>query len=271
MHSRVYRLQACCLLISCLSIALLAACGYSDTLAPLTEQETATSTVATTLTPIIDETATLAAALATEDALYPRSPSDLTAIAAPENQTAIAAKATQIQANIDSDATAFARPSPAITRAPPIYPTRTPEPTLMGIYTQECAEWFAIDGVEFAVGNCWYGRFANVSVTLDAGVEAWVNTPSLRGAIVVFTETLDLATPEPGARDTRPPAFEYLYWTPVEAGRVTILSVNNEHVTLEATNGTRFYFNLLTRVWEDANGVPLPTPTVSPSTPTPTP
>jgi hypothetical protein len=245
-----------------LACALLAACGRSDTLAPLAQQETVTSTLVTTptLAPI-DETATLVAAIATQDAMFPQPPAVLTAIAAPENQTAIALDATEVQSDIDSAATSMAWPTPAITRTPPIYPTSVPEPTLMGIYTERCADWFEIDGITFGVNNCWYGRFDNVEITLDAGFEVGTTPPAIRGGLVVFTRTVTLATPEPGATDTIPPAWEHLYWMPAEAGKPQIVSVTNEHVALETPNGTRFYFNLLTRVWEDQNGVPLPTPT----------
>jgi hypothetical protein len=94
---------------------------------------------------------------------------------------------------------------------------------------------------------------------------------SLRGGIVVFSQTLTIATPQPEMADTLPLVSEHLYWMPVETGWPQVVSVQGEHVTLETPNGTRFYFNLLTRVWEDQYGVPLPTPTASPPTATPTP
>ena len=254
--------------------ALLTACGRSDTLAPPAQQETATSTpVITTTLATVDETATLVAAIATYDALYPRAPADLTAIAAPERQTASALKQTEVQLDIEGRATAMARPTLIQTATPRTYIAFTPEPTLAGIYADRCAGegWIEMEGEIFGVGNCWYGTLSDAAIKIDAGGLYAGNTTGLRGGIAVFSQTLSLATPEPSLADEMPPVDENLYWTPVEAGWPQVVSVSNEHVTLETPTGTRFYFNLLTRVWEDINGTPLPTPTASPPTPTPMP
>jgi hypothetical protein len=114
-----------------LACALLAGCGRSDTLTPLAQEETATVSVATATT-IVDETATLVAAIATQDALFPQQPAVLITIAAPERQTAVALKQTALQADMDRNATDAALPALMATLTPQTYITLTPEPTLNG-------------------------------------------------------------------------------------------------------------------------------------------
>lgn len=138
-------------------------------------------------------------------------------------------------------ATAAARPTP--TAEEPLPADEPLEPLSTGIST-DCDSLYdrAIDEV-----NCWQDTLDGQFIFVAAGAEP--ADPS-QGKLVLYT-----ATPDGGSSS---PMEEYQ--TPGSAGAVSITSVTVPRLTVTASDGTAFIFNLQTRSWEAAGPVPTPTP-----------
>lgn len=71
-----------------------------------------------------------------------------------------------------------------------------------------------------------------------------------QGGLFFYTNTLKFDDP----RDSP------IYWSPARVGDLTITRVGDDRVTLQASNGTLYIFNLTTRVYQQTIVPPVVTP-----------
>jgi hypothetical protein len=91
----------------------------------------------------------------------------------------------------------------------------------------------------FLAKNNWDEPLTDYRLQVYAGVQGSSGDPR-QGEIIVFRCTLNF--------------LEFIgpfdhYPTPLKAGPVTITDAVSERLTLQADDGTRFYFDVATRQW----------------------
>jgi hypothetical protein len=89
----------------------------------------------------------------------------------------------------------------------------------------------------FKLKSSWAELLEDRVVYVDTGGDGYMGDPT-QGLVVVHVITL-----------IRQPTEWNLYQTPTKAGPVTITDAVGERLTLEAPDGTRFYFEVATRQW----------------------
>jgi hypothetical protein len=87
--------------------------------------------------------------------------------------------------------------------------------------------------------NHWYERLPDRIISVYAGSEG-SGGDRTQGLLMVIVRTPD---------ETRSLERGQLYSTPSKAGAVHITDAVGERLTLEAADGTRFYFDVATRQW----------------------
>jgi hypothetical protein len=162
-----------------------------------------------------------------------------------------ATKEARDQAERSAVATLIASGTPIVITPLPI-PTQGPVLTpVLGI-TGDCAQG---DNV-FDYGGCWVGRTDTEYTFVSTGA-FWDDLP--QGIIRVYTSTLDL-------QDYGP---QHSYQAPSRSGLLHVAAAEGFRLTLEAADGTRFYFDVATRQWvypARLSNTP-PDSTLPPSTP----
>ena len=91
----------------------------------------------------------------------------------------------------------------------------------------------------FSGQNYWYENLTDRAIIVFAGAEGAGGTSS-QGLLMVMAKSLD------GLQILERAQF---YPTPSKAGPVTITDAVGERLTLEAADGTQFYFDVATRQW----------------------
>jgi hypothetical protein len=142
-----------------------------------------------------------------------------------------ATKEARDQAERSAVATLIASGTPIVITPLPI-PTQGPVLTpVLGI-TGDCAQG---DNV-FDYGGCWVGRTDTEYTFVSTGA-FWDDLP--QGIIRVYTSTLDL-------QDYGP---QHSYQAPSRSGLLHVAAAEGFRLTLQADDGTTFYFDVATRQW----------------------
>jgi hypothetical protein len=92
---------------------------------------------------------------------------------------------------------------------------------------------------DFAGRNHWYEVLVDRRISVYVGGEGYMGDSS-RGVLRILVSSIDGLSPlAPGER----------YDTPALKGPIQITDAVGERLTLEAADGTRFYFDVATRQW----------------------
>ena len=128
-------------------------------------------------------------------------------------------------------ATRIANGTPIVYTPIPIR-TAAPRPSpVLGIYNG-CAD----PDPYYTYRSCWAGRQDNEYLFVSSGA---LKSEPAQGMVRVYTTTLEQRTRGP----------EQTYTTPLKAGLVLIISSISQRLTLQAEDGTLFYFDVPTRQW----------------------
>jgi hypothetical protein len=91
---------------------------------------------------------------------------------------------------------------------------------------------------DFKDTNLWVERLPDRNIGVFAGGDGYIGDPT-QGLLVIIIKSPDRVPIGPVET----------YRTPTKAGPGTITDAVGERLTLEAADGTRFYFDVATRQW----------------------
>jgi hypothetical protein len=136
---------------------------------------------------------------------------------------------------------------PSATRYWPL-PTVTPDLTPSwppDVPYRAAGAGFILTGVQLGMSsgdfkdtNLWVERLPDRNIGVFAGGDGYIGDPT-QGLLVIIIKSPDRVPIGPVET----------YRTPTKAGPVTITDAVGERLTLEAADGTRFYFDVATRQW----------------------
>ncbi len=118
------------------------------------------------------------------------------------------------------------------------------EPVVTGIYTdlQRPMGW----GLLYSINNAWMGSITGGHAQVYAGLKSdsanplvWATNPPGQGVLRVITVPHGTGSPANGG--------EYL--TPARVGSISITAAAGTCLTVQATNGTQYQFDVVTRAW----------------------
>lgn len=220
-------------------VLMLTSCGTPDDLAH-TIPATPASSGAPTIRPVTPPPSTVTPTIFFVDPELDPGP---TPTLSPPEMTAVAEYAADLQAERDHAATSYAlSPGPVDEPFPVVTPL--PLPTVAtGLRTFESCGDGEVKELGFWIRNCWTERREAEVLTIYAGEELNIprGQPTL-GGVFVASSTLEGA----------PAHHSEVYWMPTRVGGVDITQVNGSQLTLQADDGSRWIFDVVTRMWERA-------------------